>query len=130
MNSQTEDRILIIVQNLPVPFDRRVWLECQTLRDAGYQVAVICPKGPGDPGYAVLDGVELYKYRPYASKGGVASFVLEYVYSFVATLWLALKAETRPRLRRRPELQPTRYLLADRPALPPPVWIPLCLRPP
>ena len=92
MRSRTEARILIIVQNLPVPFDRRVWLECQTLRDAGYQVAVVCPKGPGDPGYAVLDGVELYKYRPYMSKGGVASFVLEYVYSFLATLWLALKA--------------------------------------
>jgi hypothetical protein len=38
-------RILIIVQNLPVPFDRRVWLECRTLTRAGYQVAVVCPKG-------------------------------------------------------------------------------------
>ena len=44
-------RILIIVQNLPVPFDRRVWLECQALTAAGYQVAVVCPKGKGDPGY-------------------------------------------------------------------------------
>ena len=42
-------RILIIVQNLPVPFDRRVWLECQSLTSAGHQVAVICPKGDGDP---------------------------------------------------------------------------------
>ena len=62
-------RILIIVQNLPVPFDRRVWLECGTLTDAGYQVAVVCPKGPGDPSYAVMDGVELYKYRAYAPGG-------------------------------------------------------------
>ena len=38
-------RVLIIVQNLPVPFDRRVWLECQALVSAGYQVAVVCPKG-------------------------------------------------------------------------------------
>ena len=51
-------RVLIIVQNLPVPFDRRVWLECQALTAAGYQVAVVCPKGQGDPGYQVLDGVE------------------------------------------------------------------------
>ena len=42
-------RVLIIVQNLPVPFDRRVWLECQALTTAGYQVAVVCPKGKGDP---------------------------------------------------------------------------------
>ncbi len=40
-------RVLIIVQNLPVPFDRRVWLECQTLTAAGYKVAVVCPKGRG-----------------------------------------------------------------------------------
>ena len=38
-------RVLIIVQNLPVPFDRRVWLECQSLTEAGYDVTVICPSG-------------------------------------------------------------------------------------
>ncbi len=48
-----ERHVLIIVQNLPVPLDRRVWLECQALRAAGYEVSVICPKGPGDPGYQV-----------------------------------------------------------------------------
>jgi glycosyltransferase involved in cell wall biosynthesis len=85
-------RILIIVQNLPVPFDRRVWLECGTLTAAGYQVAVVCPKGPGDPSYAVVDGVELYKYRAYAPGGPKVSFVAEYLYSFVATLWLTIKA--------------------------------------
>ena len=68
-------RILIIVQNLPVPFDRRVWLECQALVSAGYRVAVVCPKGKGDPAYQVIDGVELYKYRPYAPGGSKLSFV-------------------------------------------------------
>jgi glycosyltransferase involved in cell wall biosynthesis len=85
-------RVLIIVQNLPVPFDRRVWLECDALRSAGYKVAVVCPKGDGDPSYEVVDDVELYKYRPYAPGGSKASFVIEYAYSFLATAWLALKA--------------------------------------
>jgi glycosyltransferase involved in cell wall biosynthesis len=85
-------RVLIIVQNLPVPFDRRVWLECQALVSAGYRVAVVCPKGKGDPAYAVVDTVELYKYRPYAPGGSKLSFVTEYVYSFLATARLALKA--------------------------------------
>jgi glycosyltransferase involved in cell wall biosynthesis len=67
------------------------------LTDAGYQVAVVCPKGPGDPSYAVLDGVELYKYRPYAPGGPKVSFVAEYLYSFVATLWLTFKAARRGR---------------------------------
>jgi glycosyltransferase involved in cell wall biosynthesis len=91
------NRILIIVQNLPVPFDRRVWLECQSLRAAGYRVAVVCPKGPGDPGYAVVDGIELYKYEPYAPGGGFVSFVWEYLYSFFATLALTTRASFRGR---------------------------------
>ena len=85
-------RILIIVQNLPVPFDRRVWLECQALTSAGYRVAVVCPKGSGDPAYEVIDSVELYKYRPYAPGGSKVSFIAEYAYSFLATAWGALKA--------------------------------------
>ena len=84
--------MLIIVQNLPVPFDRRVWLECQALVSAGYRVAVVCPKGSGDPPYQVIDTVELYKYRPYAPGGSKLSFVTEYAYSFLATARLALKA--------------------------------------
>jgi glycosyltransferase involved in cell wall biosynthesis len=88
-------RILIIVQNLPVPFDRRVWLECQALTRAGYRVAVVCPKGKGDPAYAVVDGVELYKYQPYAPGGSKLSFVAEYAYSFTATAWKALVARAR-----------------------------------
>lgn len=85
-------RVLIIVQNLPVPFDRRVWLECQALVSAGHQVAVVCPRGKSDPRYAVIDTVQLYKYRPYAPGGSKAGFVTEYIYSFVATAWLTFKA--------------------------------------
>jgi glycosyltransferase involved in cell wall biosynthesis len=85
-------RLLIIVQNLPVPFDRRVWLECQALTSAGYRVAVVCPKGKGDPSYQVVDGVQLYKYRPYAPGGSKLSFIGEYLYSFLATAALTLRA--------------------------------------
>jgi glycosyltransferase involved in cell wall biosynthesis len=85
-------RVLIIVQNLPVPFDRRVWLECEALVAAGYRVAVVCPKGKGDPSYQVINTVQLYKYRPYAPGGSKLSFIAEYAYSFLATAWLALRA--------------------------------------
>ncbi len=90
-------RVLIIVQNLPVPFDRRVWLECQALVAAGYQVAVVCPKGRGDPSRQVIDTVELYKYRPYAPGGSKLSFIAEYVYSFLATAWLTARARRKGR---------------------------------
>ncbi|MGN6679631.1 MAG: glycosyltransferase family 4 protein [Streptosporangiaceae bacterium] len=85
-------RVLIIVQNLPVPFDRRVWLECQALVAAGHEVSVVCPKGDGDPSHQVLDSVQLYKYRPYAPGGSKLSYVTEYGYSFAATAWHAFKA--------------------------------------
>ena len=89
--------MLIIVQNLPLPFDRRVWLECQALVSAGYRVAAVCPKGKGDPSYQVLDGVELYKYRPYAPGGSKLSFIAEYAYSFLATAAKTVKARLRGR---------------------------------
>lgn len=90
-------RILILVQNLSVPFDRRVWLECQSLISAGFKVAVVCPKAPGDPTYARLDGVDLFKYRAYAPGSSGSSFVMEYAYSFLATLALSLWASMRGR---------------------------------
>jgi glycosyltransferase involved in cell wall biosynthesis len=87
--------VLIIVQNLPVPFDRRVWLECKALVAAGYDVSVVCPKGKNDPAFEVVDTVRLYKYRPYAPGGSKASFVAEYVYSFLGTAWKTLLARRR-----------------------------------
>jgi glycosyltransferase involved in cell wall biosynthesis len=85
-------RVLIIVQNLSVPFDRRVWLECQALTSAGYQVAVVCPKGSGEPAYEVIDSVEIHRYRPYAPGGSKVSFIAEYAYSFLATAAKTVKA--------------------------------------
>ncbi|WP_242424291.1 glycosyltransferase [Frankia sp. EI5c] len=76
------------MQNLPVPLDRRVWLECQALVSAGYQVSVICPKGPGDPSREVLDGVWLYKYRPPAQANGFGGYINEFVYCWLRTALL------------------------------------------
>ncbi|MGW7685860.1 glycosyltransferase family 4 protein [Kribbella sp. NPDC054772] len=88
----TGPRVLIIIQNLWVPFDRRVWLECQALVASGYAVTVVCPKGPGDPSYQVIDGVTVHKYKAYAPGGSKVSFVWEYAYSFLMTLRLVFRA--------------------------------------
>lgn len=84
--------VVIIVQNLPVPLDRRVWLECQALVAHGYEVSVICPKGPGDPKHHVIDGVHIYKYRPAPQAEGLPGYVLEFVYSWLQTARLSVKA--------------------------------------
>lgn len=83
--------ILIIVQNLPVPLDRRVWLECQALIARGYRVSVICPKGPGDPSRQHIDGVDIYKYKPAMDTKGLLSFVWEFTYCWVRTALLSLR---------------------------------------
>ncbi|TQL69963.1 glycosyltransferase involved in cell wall biosynthesis [Nocardioides albertanoniae] len=83
--------VLIIVQNLPVPLDRRVWLECQALVARGYEVSVICPKGPGDPGRQQISGVRIYKYLPAPQARGVLGYLLEFVYCWIRTALLANK---------------------------------------
>ena len=77
-------RVLVIVQNLPVPFDRRVWLEATSLTAAGYAVSVICPKAKGyTASFETLEGVDIYRYGlPIAAQGAVG-FVMEFAWCFL-----------------------------------------------
>ena len=53
-------KVLIIVENLPSPFDRRVWQEAGALRDAGYGVSIICPTGKGyEKRFESIDGIDI-----------------------------------------------------------------------
>ena len=64
------ESVLIIVENLPVPFDRRVWQEARALREAGYRVSVICPKGRGfDQSRETREGIEIYRHRTWEASG-------------------------------------------------------------
>ena len=71
--------ILIIVENLPVPFDRRVWQEATTLKEHGAEVSVICPQmndylAP----YEVIDGIEIYRHPLPLEARGAFGYLLEY----------------------------------------------------
>lgn len=83
--------MLIIVQNLPLPMDRRVWLESLALRDSGHHVSVICPRGDGQGRHLVLEGIHLYTYRPPGPSSGLASYVMEFVYCWLMTAVLSLR---------------------------------------
>jgi glycosyltransferase involved in cell wall biosynthesis len=87
----TKGHVLIVVQNLPVPLDRRVWLECQALRDRAYRVSVICPKGPGDPAFQELDAVRIHKYAPAPPAKGALGYAAEFVYSWLRIAVLAIR---------------------------------------
>ena len=84
-------RVLIVVENLPVPFDRRVWSESVALKEAGYQVSVICPNSRNEASRETLDGVFIYRYPAPPEGQGVAAYVREFVYSLWAAFWLSLK---------------------------------------
>ena len=83
--------VLILVENLPVPFDRRVWQEAQALRDAGYRVSVICPKGKGhDSGHEVLEGIAVWRH-PLFQAQSARGYVVEYPMALICQLWLSLR---------------------------------------
>ncbi|GAA2243006.1 glycosyltransferase family 4 protein [Streptomyces amakusaensis] len=88
-----ERRALILVENLSVPFDRRVWQECRTLRDAGWKVHVICPRGSKrdtEP-EVEIDGVRILRYPLRAATGGPAGYLREYGTALWHTARLARK---------------------------------------
>jgi glycosyltransferase involved in cell wall biosynthesis len=83
-------RVLIIVQNLPVPFDRRVWQEANELARHGYAVSIISPVGPGYTArHEVINGIHIYRHPlPFEAKGTLG-YVLEYGFSLLWEFWLA-----------------------------------------
>ena len=85
-------RVLMIVENLSVPFDRRVWQEARALRDAGALVSVICPVGKGYmSGYEELEGIHVYRHPlPLEAKAGLG-YLLEYGSALFWEFTLALK---------------------------------------
>ena len=85
-------KVLIIVENLPVPFDRRVWQESRTLRDAGAQVVVICPamKGFTAP-YEELEGIHVYRHTMPEEGDSGLSYLKEYAAALWSELRLAIK---------------------------------------
>jgi glycosyltransferase involved in cell wall biosynthesis len=89
-------RVLIVVQNLPVPFDRRVWLEATSLRRAGYRVSVICPKAKGfTRSDEILEDVHIYRYPLPFDAQGALGFVAEFAWCFLWTFWKSLKVQLR-----------------------------------
>lgn len=85
-------KVLIIVENLPVPFDTRVWQEATTLAENGYLVSVICPKGKGyDADYEYLKGVHVYRHDLPAEGNGALGYAREYFCALREELRLAKK---------------------------------------
>jgi glycosyltransferase involved in cell wall biosynthesis len=82
--------VLILVENLPSPFDRRVWQEACTLRDAGYAVSIVCPTGVGcERRFEIVENVHIYRYRLPLEAASAAGYALEYLCALTQSFLLS-----------------------------------------
>lgn len=89
-------KVLIIVENLPVPFDSRVWKEALALRASGHKVTVLCPKGKGyERGYELLEGVHIYRHPSVVEGNSTISYLVEFasalIWEMLFTWWIYLR---------------------------------------
>src|SRR3954469_2743141 len=85
-------RVLIIVENLPCPFDRRVWQEARTLTAAGYVVSIICPKGKGyEKSYEEIEGIAIHRHSMPFEANGALGYFAEYTWALLAEFFLSLR---------------------------------------
>src|SRR5687768_9083776 len=85
-------RVLILVENLPSPFDRRVWQEAGALRDAGHTVTIICPTGRGfEKRYEEIDGIAIHRYTLPVEAEGAVGYAIEYSVALMKTFTLCWK---------------------------------------
>jgi glycosyltransferase involved in cell wall biosynthesis len=88
----TARRVLIIVENLPCPFDRRVWQEARTLAAAGYLVSIICPKAPGyEKSFESIDGIDIHRHPLPREADGPFGYTFEYGTALIFEFLLSLK---------------------------------------
>ena len=87
-----DKHILIIVENLPVPFDRRVWEEANTLTENGAKVSIICPKMKGyTKSYECINGIDIYRHPIVIEARGILGYLLEYSIALCWELFLSWK---------------------------------------
>src|SRR5262245_582889 len=79
MSAFAGKHILIIVENLPLPFDRRVWQEASTLKEAGAEVSIVCPQARNyTKRYEEIDGIKIYRHPLPVEANGALGYLLEY----------------------------------------------------
>jgi len=98
MNNFSDKHILIVVENLPVPFDRRVWQEANTLKEQGIYVSIICPKMKGyTKSFEQINGIDIYRHPLREGKGGALGYIREYSTALFWEFILSIKIYSKKR---------------------------------
>ena len=92
VSTRESRKVLILVENLPSPFDRRVWQEATTLRTFGHDVSIICPTGNGyESKHELIEGIHIYRFDLPVEAEGVRGYAMEYLVALFHTARLAWK---------------------------------------
>ncbi len=84
--------VLIVIENLPAPFDRRVWQEASTLKEQGADVSIICPQMKGyTKRFEQIDGIDIYRHPLPLEGSGALGYLLEYSTAIFWEFRLSLK---------------------------------------
>jgi glycosyltransferase involved in cell wall biosynthesis len=89
-------KVLIIVENAPVPFDPRVWKEAVSLSQNAYEVTVLCPRDKGyERRHEVLDGIHIYRHPMPREGSGLFGYLFEYAcalfWQFLYAWWIYVR---------------------------------------
>lgn len=86
-------KVLMLIENCSVPMDSRVWAEALTLRERGFQVSIIGPKGTrlDQESYAYLEGIHIYRYWSPPNSSKYTAYIFEYSVAMVMTWFLSCK---------------------------------------
>ena len=92
IQEKTRNKVLIVVENLSLPFDRRVWMEATSLQKAGYEVTGICPKGNGfDLDFEIIEDIHIYRHPLPPEESSVIGYLREYAWAVYWQFKLAIK---------------------------------------
>ncbi len=91
----SQNKVLLLVENNEYPFDFRVKREAHVLRDAGYQVSVISPRGRTQKWVEEIDGISVYRFPAPPGGEGVLGYIFEFGYATLVmlfwSLWVAIR---------------------------------------
>jgi len=86
------NHILFIVENAPVPLDKRVWNEALTVKGWGYDVTIISPRARGNTlAFENLDGIDIYRHPMPIEADAKIGFLFEYLNAFFWELLLTIR---------------------------------------
>jgi len=93
MTKASPKKVLMLVENVPAPADRRVWPEAITLRDHGFQVSIVSPKGPFEhqESYVCIEGIHIYRYKIPTIGHKFTAYIVEYAIAILMTFVLSFK---------------------------------------